>query len=294
MGVAQLVLIAAGNPTNSGETYTGRDLPRRDLFIWVCAIIFLNQLFSSLKGMPSALLENQLSALGSVGVFQIIAWFATFRLLALSDPRPVAQLRDYLIAVTLCCLLFIPMSRMIWIAALSVGIFGWLFNRGDPKLRAAGVVLTAISVQEYWGHIFFQLVARPLLRAETAVVGTMLQVVRAGTVWRDNVITGPSGHGIVVYDPCSSFHNLSLAALCWVSVHSFRDQSWQVRDFVIACVVCVTIVLFNVTRLCLMAWDADLYQYWHDGDGAQIFNIGASTTILLISLYGSRSAERAV
>ena len=27
-----------------------------------------------------------------------------------------------------------------------------------------------------------------------------------------------------------------------------------------------------------MAWDADLYQYWHDGDGVQIFNIGASTS----------------
>ncbi len=244
--------------------------------------------------MPSASLEDLLSDLSSVGVFQLMAWFAIFRLLALSDPRPVAQLWDFLIAVTLCCLLLAPTTRMIWIAALSVAILGWLFNGGDPKLRRAGVVLTALSVQEYWGHVFFQLVARPLLRAETAVVGTLLQAVRAGTAWRDNVITGPSGHGIVVYDPCSSFHNLSLAALCWVSVHSFRDQSWQVRDFVIACVVCVTIVLFNVTRLCLMAWDADLYQYWHDGDGAQIFNIGASTTILLISLYGSRSAERAV
>ena len=244
--------------------------------------------------MPSASLENLLSDLGSVGVFQFMAWFAIFRLLALSDPRPVAQLWDFLIAVTLCCLLLVPTTRMIWIAALSVAILGWLFNGGDPKLRRAGIVLTALSVQEYWGHVFFQLVARPLLRAETAVVGTLLQAVRAGTAWRDNVITGPNGHGIVVYDPCSSFHNISLAALCWVSVRSFHDQSWQFRDTVTGCVVCVTVVLFNVMRLFVMAWDADLYQYWHDGDGVQIFNIGASTAILLISLYGSRSAERAV
>lgn len=39
-----------------------------------------------------------------------------------------------------------------------------------------------------------------------------------------------------------------------------------------------------------MAWDIDLFRYWHDGIGAAIFGIGASITILLISLYGSRSA----
>ena len=149
---------------------------------------------------------------------------------------------------------------------------------GDRKLRAAGIVFAALSVQELWGRIFFDLFALPLLRAETAVVGTMLQAVRAGTVWQDNVITGPSGHGIVVYDYCSSFHNLSLAALCWVTVRSLQDQGWQVRDFVIGCVVGMTMVLFNVTKLCLMAWDANLYHYWHDGAGVQIFNIGGKVT----------------
>jgi Transmembrane exosortase (Exosortase_EpsH) len=185
-----------------------------------------------------------------------------------------------------------PVGRAIWVAALGVATLCWRFSGGDRKLRAAGIVFAALSVQELWGRIFFDLFALPLLRAETAVVGTMLRVVRAGTEWRDNVISGPSGHGIVVYDYCSSFHNLSLAALCWLTVRSLRDQSWQARDLVIGCVVGITMILFNVTRLCLMAWDANLYHYWHDGAGVQIFNIGASVTILLMSLYGSRSAGR--
>ena len=222
-----------------------------------------------------------------------MAWYAVFRLLASSDPAPVAQLRDFLIAVALCCLVFVPSTRMIWVAALGVVILCWLFSGGDRKLRAAGIVFAALSVQELWGRIFFDLFALPLLRAETAVVGTMLRAVRAGTEWRDNVISGPSGHGIVVYDYCSSFHNLSVAVLCWVTVRSLQDRSWQVRDFVTGCVLGMTMVLFNMTRLCLMAWDANLYHYWHDGVGVQIFDIGASTTILLMSLYGSRSAERA-
>ena len=51
-------------------------------------------------------------------------------------------------------------------------------------------------------------------------------------------------------------------------------------------------IFLNVVRLFLMAWDINLFHYWHDGVGAEIFVNGASLTILLISLYGSRSAEQ--
>ncbi len=265
----------------------GFGLLRRDVFIWVCAIIFLNQLLGMVKETPVALPEHVLSDVGAVGVFQLMAWYAIFRLLASSDPGPVARLRDIVIALGLCSFIFVRSPQSIWVTASGIAVYCWLVSGSDLKLRAAGTVIAALSVQELWSHIVFRLFALPLLHAETAVVGTMLQAVRPETVWRDNVITGPSGHGIVVYDLCSSFHNLSVAALCWLTVRALRDHSWQARDFVTGGVVGMTMVLFNVTRLCLMAWDADLYQYWHYGAGTIIFNVGTSAAIFLLSLYGS-------
>jgi hypothetical protein len=100
-----------------------------------------------------------------------------------------------------------------------------------------------------------------------------------------------SGHGIVVYSGCSSFH-LSMALLCWVTVIALRNQNWQTRDLKIGYAVGITMVFCNVARLCLMAWNADLYHYWHDGAGAQIFAIGASVSVLVISLYGSKLTTR--
>ena len=41
--------------------------------------------------------------------------------------------------------------------------------REVSKPRAAGVVLAALAVQQLWGHLFFDLVAVHLLRAEAAV-----------------------------------------------------------------------------------------------------------------------------
>jgi exosortase/archaeosortase family protein len=111
-------------------------------------------------------------------------------------------------------------------------------------------------------------------------------------VWQDNIITGPSGFGILVYTGCSSFHNLSLALLCWVTMSRLHQENWRTRDFVTGGVVAATMILLNLVRLCLMAWNIDLFHYWHDGMGAEIFAIGASLTILLTSLYGSGAARR--
>jgi hypothetical protein len=216
-----------------------------------------------------------------------MAWYVIFYLLGSSDATPAPRWVDFLAMVALCLLVLLPTSRMIWVAATGISIYLLILDNGDPKLRAAGAVLAALAIQELWGHVLFNLVAFPLLRAETAVVGTMLQATQPGTVWQDNIITGPSGFGLVIHTACSSYHNLSLAVLCWITVSKLRDQSWRTQDSVTGSAVCATMIVLNLVRLYLMAHDINLYTYWHEGTGAEIFAIGASLTIFLMSLYGS-------
>jgi exosortase/archaeosortase family protein len=242
--------------------------------------------------MPAASLEALVFDLLAIGIFQYLAWYVVFRLLASSDVVPEARWRDVLLTAALCLPVFLPTSKMVWVAATGIAVYAWLSSKGDMKLRAAAVVLAALSVQELWGHIFFNLVLHPLLRAETAVVGTIMEMVRPGTVWQDNAVTGPDGWGVLIISSCSSFHNLSLAMLCWLTVSRWRHQDWQARDFVIGAAIGVTMILFNVVRICLMSWDRSLYHYWHDGLGAEAYAVGASLTILLLSLSGARSAGR--
>jgi colanic acid biosynthesis glycosyl transferase WcaI len=281
-----------GETLSTGERRRGRALPRRDIFIWAGAILFLNQLFGVVKEMPAASLETLVSDLLAVGIFQYLAWYVVLRLLGSSGIVPAARLRDFLVTAPLCLLVFLPTSRAIWVAASGIAIYLFLTDTGDRRLRAAGIVLAALSVQELWGKVFFNLFASYLLRAEAAAVGTMLEAARPGTVWQDNAIMGPDGHGVVILGGCSSFHNVSLALLCWVTISRLRSQNWQVRDFVIGSAIGITMILLNMARIVLMAWNVELYHYWHNGIGTEIFGIGASLTILLMSLYGSRLAGR--
>jgi len=217
-----------------------------------------------------------------------MAWYAVFRLLASGDPVPPRH-SDLPVAATLCLVILLPTSRMVWVSAAGVGAYLCLFSAGDRNFRAAGTVLIALSVQEFWGHILFNFVALPVLLVETAVVGTLLEVTQAGISWQGNAISGEDGHGIMIYTGCSSFHNLSLALLCWATVSRLRDQNWQKRHFTTLLVVTISMILLNTSRLYLMALSDNHFKYWHDGAGAEIFAVGASVTILLISLYGTKS-----
>jgi hypothetical protein len=262
------------------------------MFIWAAAILFINQLYGVIKEMPALSLEVLVSNLLAVGIFQYLAWYAVFRLLASSEIAPAARWRDFLITAPLCLLVFLPTNRAIWVAASGIATYLFLTDNEDRKLRAAGIVLAALSVQELWGRLLFSLVADHLLRAEAAVIGTILEGAQPGTVWQDNAIMGPNGHGVIIISGCSSFHNLSLALLCWVTISRLRCQTWQVGDFVVGSAIGITMILLNLARILLMAWNVELYQYWHNGIGSEIFAIGASLTILLMSLYGSRLAAR--
>jgi len=189
--------------------------------------------------------------------------------------------------IGLCLLVLFPASQMIWVAAAGISIY-LVMNGGDAKLRAAGAVLGALAIQEFWGHVLFNLIAFPLLEAETAVVGMILEATRPGTLWQANTITAPSGFGLVIYTACSAYHNVSLAILCWITVSKLQDQRWRTRDFLIGSAIAGVMIILNIARLYMMALSVNLYHYWHEGAGADIFAVSASLTIFSISLWGSR------
>jgi hypothetical protein len=227
-GLAQITAAARQRETISvalRSASRGPGFRRRDLGIWAAVILFANQLLGVISGTPLLSPGELISQLCAIGIFQYMAWYAIFRLLAASNPSLLARWWDVLIIVALCSLVFLPTTRMVWMAAAGVAVYLVVCNAGDRRMRAAGIVLAALSLQEFWGRNLFYLIAAPLLDIETAAVGTVLQLTRPGAVWHDNIITMPSGHGIVLYPYCSSFHNVSLALLCWVTLTKLRGAA---------------------------------------------------------------------
>jgi hypothetical protein len=264
---------------------------RAYIMAWISVILFSNYLLSLMTSVDWSKYDL-IHTLGAVGIFQYMAWFAVFKLILKSDHTIRSRRADFVVGVSLCLLVFLPLSYFIWMATTGIAVYWYLSSPDDLNLRSAAVVLGALSIQELWGHLLFRLFEYPLLCAETAVVGSLLEVVRTGTVWQGNIVTRSDGYGIVIYEACSAFHNLSLAMLCWVTISSLRQRSCSVRAFALGALIGALMILENILRLCLMAWDIDLYHYWHNGAGADVFAVGASLTVLAISLYASRPSAR--
>jgi hypothetical protein len=286
------VAAVAGGIINYTDHLRRSALLRRDLFIWAVVILFFNQLADAAKGPLIFTTQSIIYVLFAISIFQYMAWYVIFRLLWTSDRAQAARWQDLASVTALLILLFVPAGRMIWVSATALAGYLCLFNDGDRRLRSAGIVLAALSVQELWGHLFFNLIALHLLRVETAAVGLILEMAGTGTSWKGNIITGPTGFGLAIFAPCSSFHNLSLAVLCWVTVTRMRCQHLSLRTLVVGAMIGTTMIALNFTRLYLMALDADSYELWHEGVGAEIFAVGASLAVLLISLIGIRKTER--
>jgi hypothetical protein len=84
------------HPSESRETGHPKS-PRREVFIWVVAILLSNQLFYVIKEGGSTSLEKLIYDLGAIGAFQFMAWYVVFDLLRDSDPVSVARWRDLLV-----------------------------------------------------------------------------------------------------------------------------------------------------------------------------------------------------
>ncbi len=184
----------------------------------------------------------------------------------------------------------VPGQRVVWIVATLFAIYIYLVNSKGSYSRAAATVLLALCVQALWGPIFFSLFAFDLLRADAAIVGTFLNLTQSGYIWHDNVIA-TRGHSIEIYSGCSSFHNISLAMLCWVALTKLNRPVWIASDFIFGAAACAAMIVVNVSRLYVAALSYGSYEYWHDGNGAHIFQVGVSVIILLICLWGSSISD---
>ena len=143
----------AGSDVGSADYTTSRAA----VFRWAVVILLANQLLAIIKGSASITLLDTITSLLSVGVFEYMAWYAVFWLLGASERTKIASNRDWVVVLGLCLMVFIPTPQTVWFAATAIGVYLVLTPDGDRKLRSAGIVLLALSVQGFSGGISFSM-----------------------------------------------------------------------------------------------------------------------------------------
>lgn len=272
-----------------GETQVGsiagassiRSFSRRELFIWLASILCATAVAPTVMH-GGASLEH----LAGINAFHILGWFAVLRLLFLQESSTPVTKQDFWATGVVGAINLLPADRALWIAASLAAVYIYVQSQKGSNGRAGASVLAALCVQSLWGPTLFSLFSVYLLRADAALVGVALDMTRSGFVWHDNVIL-TQGHSVEIYNGCSSFHNISLAALCWISLTKLKRPRFIKSDFIFGSAGCITMIALNATRLYVMSLSFEKYFYWHKGFGAEIFAMTSTVIIVTICTWGA-------
>ena len=260
---------------------------RREVLLWLACVLLANQLAVGLRDPGHGLIDAVTQLLLSKSVFYYLGWYAVFSLLSASNrEQPVSGLH-FAFAIAAALSNWLPAPFVVWLSTTAAATVFLVANRGDSAIGAAGAVLLALSFNGFWGPKFFDLFAFYVLHVDAVLVGATLSMTQQGMGWDGTIIGTPDAHRVLIYAPCSSFHNISLGLLCWVSITKLVRVRWVRGDAVFALLVCLAVLACNGSRLYLMALSPEGYAYWHTGAGEQVAAWITSSAVLAISLWGA-------
>jgi hypothetical protein len=181
-------------------------------------------------------------------------------------------------------------------AGTSITLFAfYLFvrDRHDLNTRAAGTVVAAVAVQAVWAPLLFSKLAFLLLQIDAGVVGWLVSHLVPGASWSGTIVNTPSGHDVAITAPCASFHNLSLASLCWVTLSMLHRPYWVKSDIYIGLGAALIQFGFNIWRLVFVCLSLPMYEFWHEGSGKHIFSaVATACAVIFVQVALARRDRR--
>src|SRR5215207_1651342 len=181
---------------------------------------------------------------------------------------PNLDLAAVALVFSLC---LVPIPTLNW-AALTIAAFyvAAVTRDGSPLYRASLIAL-AITGPMAWGPELLNAVFEPFQVIDAQLVSLL---VGAGQVGRSVEVVDGSTR-IFIAPGCSSFHNISLALLGWVTATKFFFASQDgARNQLSWCLVaCSGVLLINVTRIALIGLYPRYYDAIHGQPGEVIANL---------------------
>jgi exosortase/archaeosortase family protein len=252
-------------------------LGRRRLFAFTIGIALANAVAT--KVIDAVALLGPVQALAS-GLGLSWAFWLSFalcvRLAAIEEGRPAGP-RDLWVCGACLVAALVPISPVSSLACTALAVFILLDRTQGAYLRAAAMVLLAISVQLLWSRLAMLLFVEPVADLDAHLVGLIIQKPVHG-----NMVEFVDGtHRMSILEACTSVQNASMALMLFVAiVRTFRPRP-QVSELYFLLGLFVSVVVVNLIRLTLMAQNIEMFHLVHGDIGWPVINAIITVTGLL-------------
>jgi len=220
-----------------------------------------------------------------VNVIPLLAVFAGVSTM-LGEERGDIRVADLAVAVVFLPLVILPIFALSWVAVTALSLYILLFaNRGVGSARTRGaIILLALAVPMLWSRLLFQFFAPLILKIDASLVAMLLGSDRVG-----NLVGFADNSGYMMVTPaCSSFGNISLGFLTWVTITQWANHRWRAIDLVWCMLACASVITVNVARISLTGLSKSNYEAIHNSTGEMVAGTIMLAFVVAISVFGAR------
>ncbi len=225
------------------------------------------------------------SALLSTFGISVIVWISCCAgvMLILKNQTGQADAVDLAVGAAFLLLVALPISSLSWVAIAAFCIY-ILATTNGVSTRQGAVILFATTVPMLWSRLLFKFFLDPILSADAFLVSWVLGTKRSG-----NMIEFADHSGeLVIFVPCSSLANVSLAILCWVTISELALHKRSPYDIFWCSLACASVIAVNVSRIAMMGVSQSAYNTVHGDFGNAITSLIITTLTISICLIGTR------
>jgi hypothetical protein len=265
-------LLRVANDLRRGEYFGG-------LYILGCANGFASRVVHSVGEIGWS---DALYGTFGVSVIVLASCVAGISLILRDQSRGVRPL-EIAVGAGFIILVILPIGALSWIAVTGLSFF-ILLSKYSSTSRRGAIILLATTVPMLWSRMLFQFFANLILSADASLVSWLLGTYRTGNLVE---FADKSGQ-LVIFPPCSSLANVSLAFLCWVTLSQLVSHRKSVSDLLWCFLACAAVIAVNVIRMTILGLSEWHYATFHSEWGAAIANVIILALIVGISALGVR------
>jgi len=234
--------------------------------------------------------QSPVDALLSLGGISAVMWTAmlvAWKIGGEAD-RPLRGWLDQAVLAVVAFLSFVPISYAAQAGLLICACYLLITagRDGDAERRSA-IVLLALTGPLIWGRLLLRLFEKSILSLDAHLVASAI-----GSRVDGNVVRFADGSGrMVIGDPCSSVHNISLAIVLWTTAAMLFSIRIDRQYVTVGIAMAASMFALNVVRLSALGLFPAHFEFLHHGEGAIMFGWAGLITAALLAGLGVVRAD---
>lgn len=258
---------------------------RSGLFFWLVLIASLNAFAGvALRIVPEHGIVFALFELFGISAILWVALAAALALLRSDAEKAPITGPDRLVAAAVVAAALLPVAPASAAALTLLALWMIVRSPAGAAARKAGIVALSIAASLLWGRVALALLSRPLLAADSWLVGQLAGVRPVG-----NTLTFADGTGGIAVAPgCSSWTGMSLALVFWITVNQWFGVRFGWRPLGWCLLALAATIAVNVVRIGAMVHFPAYLEEIHVGYGWHLAMWTSLILVCSICLYGAR------